>query len=369
MIVSSNTWAMAEYATVDRATFVFAPGIDMQGEALDDTFWFGADLVTLAGRYRNDVWAFGEKAELKGVFDDHARVIARSLFIDGTISNGLWALAASVSTTTNSMLHGDQYILGETLSLLGHIEGNLYARGNQITLGGKITGDVLLYGDDIVIRPGTTVIGSLRYVTAGQPIVLDANSQVAGELEQVTGTDGEVAAATDLAGQIGLYSRLYWLGAALVVGIPFMLIFPRFTGQAVQGLRGRMTKCGLIGLAALIITPFVLIFVFFTIIGIPLVFLAGVSYWLLIYLGKIPVALAVGSMILQRRGEISLPMAVLALVIGLFLFYGVALVPVIGGSLQLAATAFGVGSLLHALSAGRGRIRNKTNVIVSQPQA
>ena len=359
--ITTNAWALGPEESLDRTTFVVAPEATMEGEAKNDSFWISQGALDLQGRFQNDVWALADSANLRGQFADHARVIGRAIQIDGIISNGVWAAGVSISCTTNSILHGDNLLAADVLSLLGNVHGNLYARGNKITLGGTITGDVYLYGDDIVLRPGTTVLGSLRYITGGQPVVLDANSQVAGELDRVE-KPAETATSN-----FQFYAHLFWWIAALMVGLPFMFIFPNFTGRAVQGLRASFIKCGLFGLLGLIITPFLIIIIFITIVGIPMAFLLGASYWLIIYLGKFPVALAIGTLVLQRRGQISLSSAVLSLVIGLILYYSVTLVPVIGSSLQSVATAFGVGSILVALAAGRGRISQQ--VTSDEPRA
>jgi hypothetical protein len=74
---------------------------------------------------------------------------------------------------------------------------------------------VRLVGDDIVIRPGTTILGNLHYITTNQSIVLDANSQVSGDLFHMPApTIGQTDPSTRL------MFTVYLFGAALLVGIP-----------------------------------------------------------------------------------------------------------------------------------------------------
>jgi hypothetical protein len=367
IITSTNTWRLEAADALERTTFVIAPGVEVAGSAKNDSFWI-AETIQLDGLFHNDAWAIGSETRLNGIFHDHARVAARSLHVNAAISNGLWAAAGSIATTTNSMLGGDNYLFANNLSLLGDINGNLHARGNQITLGGNITGDVHLYGNDIVIRPGTVINGSIHYDTAGEPIIVGSASKVSGEVKRMIPPANEETSSSWQFG-FGLFSGLFWFAAALLVGLPFMLIFPRFTGKAVQGLRASTVKCGLVGLAALILTPIFLFMLFFTIVGIPMVFVTAAAYGLLLYFGKFPVALALGSALLMRRGQISFSLALLALVIGLAVFYSMAMVPLVGGSLQTAASAFGAGSILIALVAGRGRVGNQINGTARQPKA
>ncbi|HMP97200.1 MAG TPA: polymer-forming cytoskeletal protein [Kiritimatiellia bacterium] len=351
---ATNHWVLEPEAVLERLSFVAAPTITADGAARDDSFWMASDEIALGGKFDNDVWAFASTVRLSGVFADHARVIARTVHLDGIVSNGLWAAGLSVATTTNSQLRGTQLIAGDTLTLLGHIDGDVFARGRQVTLGGEINGDVLVSGQDIIVRPGTIIRGDFRYITTNQTLVLDANSRVEGTMRRME----PPAASTDFTWSPGtsIWLEIYWFAASLLVGALFMLLFPGITGRSVQSLRGSMVKCGLIGLASVFGLPFVLFLIVFTVVGIPLALVLGASYGLLLYLGKIPLALALGSALLQRRGAISLTTALVALVVGLFLFYGMSLVPYLGSSLQTAATAFGTGSLILGLAAGRGRV-------------
>jgi len=349
--ISTNVWTLEKVDTIETVSFVLAQDIEVNGKTLDDSFWLAQDVVELNGHFGNDVWALGMTARLTGTFRDHARIAAQTAVVDGIVSNGLWAVAGSISASTNSQLYGDQFFYSDQLSLLGHIEGNVYAKANSITIGGTIVGNLRLVGNDIVIRPGTTILGNLHYITTNQSIVLDANSQVSGELLHMPAPP---------IGQTDPTSRLlftvYLFGAALLVGIPMMTIFPNFTGIAVRSLRVSLWKCGLAGIGITFGAPFILVAMAVTVIGLPLAAVTGTVYGLLIYLGKIPVALAIGSTLLHKRGQISLTGALLSLVAGLFLYYSLAFIPYIGSSLQATVTAFGTGALAVTALASRGRV-------------
>lgn len=355
--ISTNLWTLEKIDTIETVSFVLAQDIVANGRTLDDSFWLAQNGIDLNGNFGNDVWALGMTARLNGSFGDHARVAAQNVVVDGIVSNGLWAMAGSVSATTNSRLYGEQFFYSDQLSLLGHIEGNVYAKANAITVGGTIVGDVRLVGNDIVIRPGTTILGNLHYITTNQSIVLDANSQVSGDLVHLPAPSVSQPRSTTT-----LLWQVYLFGAALLVGIPMMTVFPHFTGVAVRNLRINLWKCGLTGIGITFGAPFVLLAVAVTVVGLPLAAVSGVLYGLLIYLGKFPVALAIGSTLLHKRGQISITGALLSLVTGLILYYSLALIPYVGSSLQATATAFGTGSLVLAVVAGRGRVGQEVSV-------
>jgi hypothetical protein len=350
--ISTNAWTLESVDTIETVSFVLAQDITVNGRTLDDSFWLAQDTVELNGKFGNDVWALGMNVKLNGTFADHARIAAQSVTVNGIVSNGLWAVAATISASTNTHLYGDQFLYSDQLSLLGHIEGNIYAKARTITLGGTIIGDVRLVGDDIVIRPGTTILGNLHYITTNQSIVLDSNSQVSGDLYHMP-APASISTTNPAATWL---LTLYFFGAAILVGIPMMILFPNYTGLAVRCLRISLWKCGLAGIAATFGAPFIIVAIAVTVIGLPLAAVTGALYGLVMYLGKIAVALAIGSTLLHKRGQISLSGALLSLVTGLFLYYSLAFIPFVGSSLQATATAFGAGALIVAALTGRGRV-------------
>jgi len=353
---ATNQWVLPADQSLDSVSLVVAEQALVEGQTFDDTFWVIGEEADLNGKFGNDVWLLTTAARISGSFADHARVLAQSIHVDGIISNGLWAAGGSIITTTNSILYGRQLLVSDSLTLNGHIEGDVYARAHRVTLGGTIVGDIKLYGDDIVIRPGTTVIGDLVYVTTNQSIVLDANSHVSGTLLHLE----EPVISMMISPKWIALLQLFWFSAALLVGIPFILLFPNLTGQSVRHLRLAMWKCGLIGIATMFGLPIMIMVAMITVIGIPLGLVLGAAYGLLIYLGKFSAALAMGTALLGRRGQISLSGALLSLVCGLFLFYSMALLPYVGASLQTAATAIGAGSLILTMATSRGRIKEES---------
>jgi cytoskeletal protein CcmA (bactofilin family) len=325
------------------------------GPTYDDTFWLITETMELAGSFGNDIWALAGVALLNGGFADHARVAARSVTVDGTISNGLWAAGLSVTITTNAHLYGQHFLLAESLTLLGHVEGDVRARARTITLGGTIVGNLHLTGDDIIIRPGTTVVGDLLYTTTNQTLVLDAHSSVSGVLQRI--------APDTTAGTVGLWNRIhgflrwYWMAGALLTGIAWMLLFPGLNAASVSLLRANPIRCGLIGILYTIALPLLALLALFSLIGLPLGLVAAALAGLGIYLGQFSVALAVGMALTGGRREVSLSQALLALVIGLVLLYGISMIPGIGPTLHSAAGAFGTGSLVQAAWKNRGAVR------------
>lgn len=361
--ISTNQWVLPADESMESIALVMAEQLLVEGRTFDDSFWIVAGQAELNGKFGNDVWLLSTIAHLNGGFADHARIMAQTITVNGTVSNGLWAVGGSIMTTTNSSLHGKQLLVSDNLALNGHIEGDVYARARQVTIGGTIVGNIMVHGDDIVIRPGTTVIGDLVYSTTNQSIVLDSNSHVSGTLRH----HREPADSFNIPPSWIAALQVFWFCAALLVGIPFVILFPNLTGQSVRHLRLVLWKCGLIGIAVMFGMPFMIVVAMFTVIGIPMAMVLGATYGLALYFGKFTAALAIGTAILGRRGQISLAGALVSLVCGLFLFYSMALLPYVGSTLQTAATAFGTGSIILTIASSRGRIKEESEKPTTSP--
>jgi len=353
LLTATNHWAMGPDDALDGVALVVAPSIEAAGRAYDDSFWIATDRIDLNGRFDNDVWALGSSVTINGFAADHARLLGQRVAVNGAVSNGLWAIAQSITIPTNATLFGQQFLIGDTILLNGHIEGDVWARGRSITLGGSIVGNIHLQGDDIVVRPGTTIIGNFYYVTTNQTIVLDAASNISGEMLKI-----EPPALNAAIPPTWSFAMLVFFSlAAFLTGIPFMLAFPSLTGHSIFVLRSALWKCGLAGLALMFGLPFVIFAAAMSIVGLPLALVLGAGYALLLYLGKIPVALVLGATILNRRGEVSLGVALLSLVIGLLLIYSLGVLPYLGSTLQTMASVFGAGSLVLGIAARRGNLK------------
>lgn len=355
--IGTNIWVFGAEEYTESVSFIMADGIEADGRAYDDVFWM-AGQARVDGRFDNDVWLLASQASLGGQYEDHLRVLGQKVEVSGNVSNGFWAVGGSITATTNSVLNGDHLFLGNNLTLLGNIEGNVHARAQRITLGGTMVGNITVYGDEIMVRPGTTIVGNFVYVTTNQTIVLDSESNVTGIMKHI---DAEVATSL-FAPKWNLMFELYLLGAAILVGFPFIMLFPGPTGSAIRALRVNLIRCGMVGLLFIILVPILILLAAMSVLGLPLALVLGATYGLILYLGKFSVALAVGSSILGRRGQISTTGALLSLVVGLFVFYSIAVIPFVGGSLQIVAIAFGTGSLALTIFAKRGRVKQSSNI-------
>lgn len=358
--VQTNSFRINESEIIAGDLWLSANAIDIRGAAKDDLFLLATaatwktraardGAILLAGQFANDVWALGNKIDLTGQVQDHARLLARIITVSGSVSNSSMLAANSIHLTPAAQLGRDVRLIGENIMVEGSIDGNLNIVGKDVTLAGLISGDVNLTAAEIAVRPPTRINGNLVY-RAPQELVLDKNVVVQGRLireaEEITpATRRPLIAWPSLLLQFWLYI------SALGVGALALGLLPAFLEDSAHQIRNSAWKSLLIGFIGVGLAPLVCIFLAISIIGLPLAILAAMFFWIMIYLSKFTVALALAALIFRRKVYGIRAFPVMSL--GLALLYLAAGTGLLGALIWFLIVCLGLGGMISAYSAKR----------------
>jgi cytoskeletal protein CcmA (bactofilin family) len=339
--VQREQYISSDEETLRDELWVSAQSIRISGTAQDDLFALGND-IALQGQFSGDVWASGSQIIAAGRFEDQVRLAARSVQVSGTLNGSLTALGNSVQIGPTAELSKNLFCFGENVINEGSIRGKVRIVAQKATIGGQIDGDVSIAAQEIIILPGAVLNGNLSY-TAPKELVLAPSVQLNGTLNRTFETPApRTLLKPNLAGHFG------FAVSALLVGLVFSALFPRYTFGALAQLKTARGPCLLTGLAALFLIPLVAFLLIFTFVGLPLSLLLFFFYLTLLYLGKIVVGLAVGALILRRK-EITKRNRGGTLAAGLLLLYALSAITAISLTINLLVAAAGLGALLRAL--------------------
>lgn len=326
----------------ERTVFLTAREVHLAGVARDDVF-IAAQSVELSGRADNDVWILGaETVSVTGTVKDHARLAGNVITVGGYIGNGLWAAGGTVNVTEDAEVAGETTIWARDVILGGALRGPARITARRVTLAGAVYGDLRIVADDIVALPQARVEGDLIY-TAPKEFLPDPRVTITGQQTRVP-----AAPTPELRGL-----SLLALASALVAGIPFVLLFPGFAGRGARAVRASFWSSLMIGAIAGGLLPMAILLAFATVVGIPLALALAAAMGLFLYLAQFPVALALGGMLLRRRGPQPPAAALGAFVVGLAALHLLPMIPVAGAAAGLLTTLLGFGALLRALSERR----------------
>jgi hypothetical protein len=234
---------------------------------------------------------------------------------------------------------GDIVVLDGPVRIAGRATGDVVSVSGPVLVTGRVDGDLIAVSDRAFLGPAARVGGDLRY--GDERPVLAPGASVAGTISSEDWADA--------ANGWGWVSRFgWWLAVSvstLIVGVLLVWLAPGALYAAERAVREHLGATVGWGVAIAIGVPLLAILALVTLVGIPFgvaLLLAAIPVLLIAYATT---AWIVGHRVLRNRS--TSPWA--ALLAGWGLLRVLALIPVVGGLVGLAATVVGLGALAVAL--------------------
>lgn len=233
-------------------------------------------------------------------------------------------------------------VLDGEVRVAGRVTGDLVVVNGKVTISGRVTGDVVSIADRVTLRSGAGVGGDVQY--ADKKPVIAPGARVGGTVKRV-----DVGKAT---GGLGLAAGIaIWLAVSVSVfllGVLLLWLVPRAAIALADTARARKGAAIGLGVALFFGIPIIALVLVVSLLGLPLGLLLGLALLPLYALAYTSSAWLLGHRILGPARN-----RFLAFLAGLAILRALALIPIAGGLVWLAATVFGLGVLFVA--AGRGR--------------
>jgi hypothetical protein len=228
--------------------------------------------------------------------------------------------------------------------LAGHADGDVVLFAGDATISGRIDGDLVTFGGRARLLPSAYVAGDVRYGDE-RPIVSGA-ATVRGDVSEEGWDD-----SLEFLPFIGAF--LLWLGITVsmaILGVLLLLIAPRAADAIQERSRERVGIVTAIGIAVTICLPLAAAIAAVTLVGIPLAVVLGLALLPAAALAYVAATYALG------RRIVSAPRSrIWSFLAGLAILRAIALVPILGALVGLAAVVFGFGLLAAAIGAARER--------------
>lgn len=234
---------------------------------------------------------------------------------------------------------GDVVVIDGTVRIAGHATGDVVSVSGPVRVTGRIDGDLVAVSDRAFLAPTARIGGDLRY--GDEKPVIARGARVAGTVKNENWAD--------VGNGWGWISALVWWLAVsvstLIVGALLVWLAPGALLAAERAVRERLGATIGWGVGLAIGVPLLALLALVTVIGIPFgiaLVLAAVPVLLVAYVTS---AWIVGRRLLRNRSASAWG----SLFAGWGLLRLLALVPVLGGLVGLAATVVGLGALTVAL--------------------
>ena len=281
----------------------------------------------------DDLQAFAGTVIVRGTVDGDLTAFTGNVFVDGEVNGDLTAFSGNVRI--NGTVTGDVSAAGGNVFLAngGRVDGQFQASAGNVVVEGEIGEDARLGASTITVGPTAAVGGDLAY---DGNLTLSEEARISGEVRQ----DDDLGIQGPLVPS--WVGWAYGLLANLLLGAVALLVFPAFSTRLADRAASDPLRSAGAGLLLLVGIPVLLVLLFVSLIGIPLGLVGMLVYGLLLWLGYVYGAFAVGSWLLSLADAGS---RWLALVVGVLAVSVVGLIPILGGLVQFAVLLLGLGAL------------------------
>ncbi len=304
--------------------------------------------VTLAAPVKGDALLLGGSVGVRAPITGDLRAMGGSVSVDENVGGDLVVLGFSIHDSTPA--GGSTFLAGADVTMTGGANGPVTIYANNAALAGHFKGDVTVVASGrVTLAASTTILGKLSY-DAPEQALIPASALVEGGVHYTSasylpsaGTSRTLALAS-----LGIFLLARILGTLILAGL-IAGLFPRLaeavTERAWRGSARTILLTMLLGFAALVATPILLVLLALTFIGFGIALLLFVAYGLLIMLAFLYAGIMLGSLI-ARRFEHRAPVRWRDGVLGTLILSFITLIPFVGTLLLLLAMTFAAGALL-----------------------
>lgn len=354
----------------DDDLYVYANKLTLQGEVSGDltAFCYRVDLMGGVGQSAN---LFCQSLYVKGKVSGSLRTLSQNVSIDGYISRSMIGIGENISLNPGSVVEKDVTLYCATADLAGTVRGNAGISCNRVVISGVVTGDVKIEAREIEIVAPAVITGNLTYISDQEAkIETDKGVSIAGQTTWKKPEEKKAASGHENLTRFLL--RISAALAAFIFGLIVVRIFRPYAEESFTQLRTRFSvsiAAGVLGLIALAVCIVILVLAMaFMIVGwvlvtsdlapvgsiilvfstlmIPISSFLGITGGVILYSGKIVVAMLIGWLIMSRARADANPLSKGGLFLGLLVLALLFFIPYIGTLLYIIVSVIGSGAIL-----------------------
>ena len=327
---------------VDGDYFAFGETVEISGTINGDLYASGGQVV-IDGRVNGDVMVAGGRVSLSGTVAQDVRAAGGQLTIAGNVGRNLTVAGGNVEIASSAVVRGGVVAAGGSVDLAAPIGGAAKIAAGTLILANRIDGNV------------EAAVGTLR---------IASKAEIGGNVSYWSGREASVSEGARIKGKIvrnvpperprffpaAFFAWLVFVSinfvCTLILGLLSVRYLPRYHQSVITTLRERPWASLGIGFVAAVVLPVVCALLLATVLAIPLGLILLVAFFILLYWSRIYAIGRIGESILARLRPASSRAS--AFVLGLFVYYILAIIPVVGWLVVPLVMLFGLGAELIA---------------------
>ncbi len=233
-------------------------------------------------------------------------------------------------------------VIDGDVRIAGHVDGSVVVVNGTTTISGTVDGDLVTIAGPARLLPGALVDGDVQY--GDEKPVIARGATVTGDIDHEGWSDA--AGIFAVVGALALWVAV--TVSTLILGLLLLVAAPQAADAALHQARRQIWVAVAVGLAVFIALPVVGVIAAVTLVGLPLgiaLLMALIPLWAVGYVA--------GAWLLGRRLVGPPRHRFVAFFAGWGILRGLALIPILGFLVAIAATVVGVGALAVAAGAAR----------------
>jgi cytoskeletal protein CcmA (bactofilin family) len=322
---------------------------------IDEDFFAGGAAGELDKRVDGDAYISGGRVAVRGPVKGDLVVAGGDVNIADTVGQDLYAGGGSVALTAqvvgNARISGGQVTIASrggisgkaivfagSLQMSGRIGRYLLVYADNARIDGEVAGDVHITARRIEIGPDARINGKLVY-RSPQPPQIEGHPTIAGGIVQssLAWPKDEAEQLTRIAGWIALVFAVIGM---LIVGMALIGMFPHYSAASGAVLWQRPWASLAMGFALVLCVPVAAVLLLVSLLGAPLGGLLLMLYPVLLMVGYVTGAIAIGDAVLarwarRRNRKVATGGRIVALLLALLVLLLLARIP-FGGLLVIA---------------------------------
>ena len=333
---------LAKDDVVEGDYFAAGERITIAGTVNGDAYIAGGNVI-VEGEINGDLITAGGTVNIRGKVAQDVRVAGGQVTVSGDVGGNVTLVGGSLEVSDSAKIAGSLVSAGGNLSVFAPIGKGATIGVGSATIGNLINGDVTAGVGELALTPSAKVDGDLTYWSDADAQIQDG-AEVSGKTTHNFPQKKEKQESKKALGGLLAFFKIASFLAALIIGVILIKFAPQFTKATAETVANKTALSLGIGLAALIITPLLILIIAVTIIGIPLTLILLALFLITIYLSKIFVSVAIGrkivEMINQKVGDYAV------FILGLLVYTLITLIPIIGAVVAILALLAGFGAIV-----------------------
>ena len=316
--------------------------VDLDGTVNGDAFIAGG-VVNVRGTVNGLLVVAGGQVNVMGTVTDRIISVGGTVRLSGKTEKSVFVGGGSIIIERGATVGEYLMVGGSDVQVRGVVERDAKIGATALNLTGEIKGNLDAGVESFATEEGSTVGGNLTVVAKDSGNIHIVPGTVLGQVHLKAGR--EVPAPRFLGLTKGrLAMRIIFFLSLCATALVISFLFPRQLASVGTIINGRPGESVLVGLAALLLVPFITLVLFLTVVGIPLgIFLFLYLCWLA-FLSQMGLGIFLGYRVFGfdgRRGwGLFGPVA-----LGILAVFVCTFIPFVNVVVILAGLILGVGAL------------------------